>query len=138
MIPREERELLSKEKVFVIPNINEEARIFEWAGISFGEESTYLLSKSIKVCIINKLNYYLNRDLHCWVEPTSWDSGAKYMEHRRTTGLWRDIWIHRKKIRTTSTLRREERESIDGFTGSLITNWMIGSNCQTASQLIYK
>jgi hypothetical protein len=65
MIPREERELLSKEKVFVIPNINEEARIFEWAGISFGEESTYLLSKSIKVCIINKLNYYLNRDLHC-------------------------------------------------------------------------
>jgi hypothetical protein len=40
--------LLSKEKIFVIPNINEEARIFEWAGISFGEESTYLLSKSIK------------------------------------------------------------------------------------------
>jgi hypothetical protein len=27
----------------------EEARMFEWAGISFGEEETYKLSKAIKV-----------------------------------------------------------------------------------------
>jgi hypothetical protein len=49
MVPKEERELLSKEKVFVIPNINEEAKMFEWAGVYFGEETTFLLSKSIKV-----------------------------------------------------------------------------------------
>ena len=42
----------------MIPNINEEARIFEWAGISFGEESTYLLNKSIKVCIIKVSNIF--------------------------------------------------------------------------------
>jgi hypothetical protein len=29
----------------------EEARIFEWAGVGFGEEETYKLSKSIKVFI---------------------------------------------------------------------------------------
>jgi len=29
----------------------EEARIFEWAGISFGEEETFRLSKAIKVII---------------------------------------------------------------------------------------
>jgi hypothetical protein len=27
----------------------EEARLFEWAGVSFGEEETYKLSKALKV-----------------------------------------------------------------------------------------
>lgn len=49
LVPKEERDLLTRDKVFVIPNINEEARMFEWAGISFGEEKTFMLSKSIKV-----------------------------------------------------------------------------------------
>jgi hypothetical protein len=30
----------------------EEARMFEWAGVGFGEEETFKLSKSIKVTII--------------------------------------------------------------------------------------
>jgi hypothetical protein len=33
----------------VIPNINEEARMFEWAGVGFGEEETFKLSKAVKV-----------------------------------------------------------------------------------------
>ena len=37
---------------FIIPNIMEEARIFEWAGVGFGEEENYKLSKSIKVSIL--------------------------------------------------------------------------------------
>ena len=40
---------MTKDKSFVIPNINEEARIFEWAGIGFGEEETFKLSKAVKV-----------------------------------------------------------------------------------------
>lgn len=31
-----------------MPNFNEEAEMLEWAGISFGEEDTYKLGKSIK------------------------------------------------------------------------------------------
>lgn len=53
LIPKEERELLTKNKTFVIPNLAEEARIFEWAGVSFGEEETYKLSKAIKVIELN-------------------------------------------------------------------------------------
>lgn len=48
MLPKEERALLSKDKTFVIPNVLEEARIFEWAGVSFGEEETFKLQKAMK------------------------------------------------------------------------------------------
>ena len=41
--------MLTKDKVFVIPNICEEARMFEWAGVGFGEEETFKLSKAVKV-----------------------------------------------------------------------------------------
>ena len=34
---------------FSMPNFAEEAEMLEWAGISFGEEFTYKLGKSIKV-----------------------------------------------------------------------------------------
>ena len=33
----------------VVPNIDEEADMLEWAGISFGQDFTYKLSKSLKV-----------------------------------------------------------------------------------------
>jgi radial spoke head protein 4A len=48
MVSKSDRGLLSKEKKFVIPNFDEEAEMLEWAGISFGEEDTFKLSKSIK------------------------------------------------------------------------------------------
>jgi radial spoke head protein 4A len=48
MVPKEERALLTKNKTFVIPNVQEEARIFEWAGVSFGEEETFKLQKALK------------------------------------------------------------------------------------------
>ena len=41
--------MLTRDKTFIIPNINEEARMFEWAGVGFGEEETFRLSKAIKV-----------------------------------------------------------------------------------------
>lgn len=40
--------MLTKNKTFIMPNVQEEARLFEWAGISFGEEETYKLSKAMK------------------------------------------------------------------------------------------
>ena len=46
---RVDRKLLTRDKTFVIPNFDEEAEMLEWAGISFGEENTLKLSKSIKV-----------------------------------------------------------------------------------------
>jgi hypothetical protein len=48
-LPKEDRDLLTKDsKNFIIPNIQEEARLFEWAGLSFGEDETFKLSKSIR------------------------------------------------------------------------------------------
>lgn len=38
-------------KTFIVPNINEEARMFEWAGVGFGEEKTFMLSKAMKVLL---------------------------------------------------------------------------------------
>lgn len=43
-----DKKLLTKDKMFVIPNFAEEAEMLEWAGISFGEENTLRLQKSIK------------------------------------------------------------------------------------------
>ena len=48
LIPASEKSLLTKDKQFVIPNFAEEAEMLEWAGISFGEENTLRLGKSIK------------------------------------------------------------------------------------------
>ncbi len=31
-----------------MPNLNEEAQMFEWAGIGFGEDEVFKLAKSIK------------------------------------------------------------------------------------------
>ena len=41
--------MLTKNKTFAIPNFAEEAEMLEWAGISFGQENTIRLQKSIKV-----------------------------------------------------------------------------------------
>ena len=53
--------MLTRDKTFIIPNINEEARMFEWAGVGFGEEETFRLSKAIKVCL-SKAQFYLNHN----------------------------------------------------------------------------
>ena len=43
MVSKADRKLLTKDKLFVIPNFAEEAEMLEWAGISFGEENTLRL-----------------------------------------------------------------------------------------------
>jgi hypothetical protein len=48
LIPHEDRKHLSKDKKFAMPNFNEEAEMLDWAGINFGEETTYLLQQSLK------------------------------------------------------------------------------------------
>lgn len=48
MILAEDKALLAKNKTFCIPNFAEEAEMLEWAGISFGQENTLRLQKSIK------------------------------------------------------------------------------------------
>ena len=49
LISEQDKALLTKNKTFCIPNFAEEAEMLEWAGISFGEENTLRLQKSIKV-----------------------------------------------------------------------------------------
>ena len=48
MIGKKDQQLLTKNKKFVMPNFEEEAEMLSWAGIDFGEEENYLLSKSLK------------------------------------------------------------------------------------------
>ena len=40
--------MLTRNKIFIIPNVQEELRIFEWAGVVFGEEQALNLQKSLK------------------------------------------------------------------------------------------
>jgi hypothetical protein len=49
LIGESDKALLTKDKTFIIPNFAEEAEMLEWAGISFGQENTIRLQKSIKV-----------------------------------------------------------------------------------------
>ena len=49
LVSAADRRLLTKDKKFVIPNFSEEAEMLEWAGVSFGEDNTLKLGKSIKV-----------------------------------------------------------------------------------------
>lgn len=49
MLPREERDLLTRDTSNLsIPNIVEEQRMFEWGGISFGEDVAFKIAKSIR------------------------------------------------------------------------------------------
>jgi hypothetical protein len=38
-----DRSLLTKDQKYEMPNITEEAAMFEWAGISFGDDNVYML-----------------------------------------------------------------------------------------------
>ena len=49
LISSQDKAFLTKNKLFAIPNFAEEAEMLEWAGISFGNENTIRLQKSIKV-----------------------------------------------------------------------------------------
>jgi hypothetical protein len=44
-----EQALLTKDKLFVIPNFQDDCEMLEWAGITFGAEDSHRLAKSIKV-----------------------------------------------------------------------------------------
>jgi radial spoke head protein 4/6 len=48
LVAASDKSLITKNKNFVIPNFAEEAEMLEWAGVSFGEENTIRLGKSIK------------------------------------------------------------------------------------------
>ena len=43
LINAKDKQLLTKNKTFAIPNFAEEAEMLEWAGINFGEENTLRL-----------------------------------------------------------------------------------------------
>jgi len=48
LVKPKDQKLLTKNKMFVLPNFNDDVEMLEWAGISFGQEDSYRLSKSIK------------------------------------------------------------------------------------------
>ena len=41
--------MIAKNKLFVLPNFDDEIEMLNWAGISIGTDDEYRLSKSIKV-----------------------------------------------------------------------------------------
>jgi radial spoke head protein 4/6 len=43
-----DRALLTKNQVFNMPNLSEQAMMLEWAGVDFGEDNTYIIQKSLK------------------------------------------------------------------------------------------
>ena len=72
LISADDKSLLTKNKTFAIPNFAEEAEMLEWAGISFGEENTLRLQKSIKVSKSDdrplfKTNYLLSTEIGNYV-----------------------------------------------------------------------
>lgn len=44
----EDRQLIAKAEKYNLPNIVEEMKMLEWAGINFGEDTIYILQKSLK------------------------------------------------------------------------------------------
>lgn len=43
-----DKSLLTKDQKYIMPNISEEAAMFDWAGINFGDDNVYMLQKSLK------------------------------------------------------------------------------------------
>jgi hypothetical protein len=85
-----------------MPNFEEEAEMLSWAGIDFGEEENYLLSKSLKRLAVM--------------------SGADSVKeerstvHRRITGLHMgSLILPKKKCHTMK--RREVKVSICKYSG---------------------
>ena len=48
LVDKEDKALLFRDLKCQIPNFLEHSEMLEWAGIGFGEESTYLIQKSLK------------------------------------------------------------------------------------------
>ena len=49
-----------------MPNFADEAEMLEWAGVSFGEEDSYKLQKSMKVFQLNATNIGIEACLTKW------------------------------------------------------------------------
>lgn len=43
-----DRNLLTRDQLFNIPNLESHSEMFQWAGIDFGEENIYMIQKSLK------------------------------------------------------------------------------------------
>ena len=48
LVDKEDKALLFRDLNVQIPNYLEHAEMLEWAGIGFGEETNYLVQKSLK------------------------------------------------------------------------------------------
>jgi hypothetical protein len=73
--------MLTKDKVFIIPNVVEESRMFEWAGISFGEEEMFKLGKAMKVIILLIDNIWIETCSFEWSFPIEiLGKGLRYSE----------------------------------------------------------
>lgn len=82
----------------VIPDIIDEARIFEWAGVSFGEDEVYKLSKSLRKLAIlsgaSKLRFWgkiYGRVKDYWVVEGVLDiaeeENSNYFQEKRGEGV---------------------------------------------------
>ena len=47
-VAAEDKKLIAKGEEYAIPNLVEQMKMLEWAGVNFGEDNVYILQKSLK------------------------------------------------------------------------------------------
>ena len=114
-----DRKLLTKDKNFVIPNFDEEAEMLEWAGVSFGEENTVRLQKSIKRLAIM--------------------SGAEHLRFAgKIFGTKSDYWIAIGRLSTAEEASKDPsmeargegvNETVFWVTDNLLNDWIQLPDC---------
>ena len=120
-----------------VPDLLADSKLYEWAGIGFGEQETYRLMQSLKV--MNwKISYsHLYRNLQLTLRLHKSDSLARSVVLRRTTMLLKEFWrLRKRKLRDSLILKLEAQESISMCIGWLTTCWTIGLSYQIWLQLI--
>ena len=70
-----DKNMIAKNKLFVLPNFDDEIEMLQWAGISFGTDDAFRLSKSIKVSTLKLTN----------------SASRHYERSRASTLLWQDL-----------------------------------------------
>jgi hypothetical protein len=68
--------------------------MLEWGGINFGDDFAFKLSKSIKV----SSSRLTCRNLQSSVEPVPCAFSERFLERRRTTGLFTALWATLKNL----------------------------------------
>lgn len=100
-----DRGLLSKDQKFVMPNVCEEMAMFEWAGINFGDDNTYMLQKSLKRLAV-----------------MSGASPVKFFG--KIYGTQKDYWVAKGQLHYSEETPRNEQQEKRGTGANAFVYWV--------------